>query len=196
MYVSHSPGSLPGSTRLRIPRPLPQRCTMTDILIPVFPSVPPFLTSWIPGQTPMSTWTALSTGILSYLAVVFGLQEFMKDRPAFKLRTPFRIHNAFLSLSSLVLLALMIEEVTKLWYHTGAYGAFCASASWTRVKTQFESEMTSCLTQTVSEARVLLYDQLLLQVHRVLGHGVLGAQETTALQVVSSHQRHWRDADP
>ncbi|KAI9573436.1 GNS1/SUR4 family-domain-containing protein [Boletus coccyginus] len=132
MYVSHSPGPLSGSTRLRIPRPLPQRCTMTNILIPVFPSAPPFLTSWIPGQTPMSTWTALSTGILSYLAIVFGLQEFMKDRPAFKLRKPFRIHNAFLSLSSLVLLALMIEEVTKLWYHAGAYGAFCASASWTR----------------------------------------------------------------
>ena len=65
----------------------------------------------------------------------------MKGRPAFKLRTPFRIHNAFLSLSSLVLLALIMEEVTKLWYNIGAYGAFCASASWTRVKPQFESEM-------------------------------------------------------
>ena len=114
---------------------------MADILIPVFPSVPPFLTSWIPGQTPMSTWPAVSTAIMSYLAVVLGLQELMKDRPAFKLRTPFRIHNAFLSLSSLVLLALMMEEVLKLWYNVGAYDALCASASWTRVKPQFESEM-------------------------------------------------------
>ena len=52
----------------------------------------------------MSTWPAVSTAILSYLAVIFGLQVFMKDRPAFKLRTPFRIHNALLSLVSLVLL--------------------------------------------------------------------------------------------
>ncbi|KAF8553874.1 GNS1/SUR4 membrane protein [Imleria badia] len=105
---------------------------MADILIPVLPSVPPFLTSWIPGQTPMSTWPAVSTAILSYLAIVFGLQELMKDRPAFKLKTPFRIHNAFLSLSSLVLLALMMDEVVKLWYTVGAYDAFCARASWTR----------------------------------------------------------------
>lgn len=83
----------------------------------------------------MSTWLAVSTAIFSYLAVVFGLQEFMKDRPALKLNTPFRIHNAFLSLASLVLLALIMEEVTKLWYSVGAYNAFCAGTSWTRVKT-------------------------------------------------------------
>lgn len=113
---------------------------MADIIIPVLPAVPPFLISWIPGQTPMSTWPAVSTAIVSYLAIVFGLQEFMKDRPAFKLKTPFRIHNAFLSLSSLVLLVLMMEEVMELWYTVGAYNAFCARASWTRVKFQFDSE--------------------------------------------------------
>jgi len=102
---------------------------MADIL---FPSVSPFLTSWVPGKTPMSTLPVVSTAIVSYLAVVLGLQELMKDRPAFKLKTLFRVHNAFLSVSSLVLLALMMEEVLELFYTVGPYNALCASASWTR----------------------------------------------------------------
>ncbi|KAF8553810.1 GNS1/SUR4 membrane protein [Imleria badia] len=105
---------------------------MADILVPALPSVPTFLTSWIPGQTPMSTWPAVSTAILSYLAVVFGLQEFMKDRSAFKLRIAFRVHNAFLSLSSLVLLGLTMQEVLKLWYTIGVFNALCTTTSWTK----------------------------------------------------------------
>ncbi|KAF8549694.1 hypothetical protein OG21DRAFT_1525654 [Imleria badia] len=100
--------------------------------IPVLPFVPPFLTSWILGQSPMSTWPAVSIAILSYLTVIFGLQELMKDRPAFKLKTPIRVHNAFLSLSSLVLLALTVQEVLKLWYTVGVFNALCATTSRTK----------------------------------------------------------------
>ena len=91
----------------------------------------------------MSTWPVVSTAIVSYLTVVLGLQELMKDRPAFELKTPFRIHNAILSLSSLVLLALMVEEVLEIYYNIGVYNALCASASWTRVGIRFQviSEM-------------------------------------------------------
>lgn len=106
---------------------------MADILVRVLPSLPPSLATWIPGVTPMSTWTSVVTAIVSYLAVVFGLREFMKDMPPFSLRTIFRTHNAFLSVSSLVLLVLMIEEIIKLWHYVGPYDAFCARASWTRV---------------------------------------------------------------
>ena len=111
---------------------------MADITNPVLPIVPLFLTSWIPGQTPMSTWPAVSTAILSYLAIVFGSQELMKDRPAFKLRTPFRMHNAFLSLSSLVLLVLMVQEVLKLWYTVGVFDALCATRTTSRTKVESE----------------------------------------------------------
>ncbi|KAF8549303.1 GNS1/SUR4 membrane protein [Imleria badia] len=104
---------------------------MADILLPVLPSLPPFLTSWIPGQTPMSTWPAVSTAILSYLVVVFGLKELMKDRPAFNLRTPSRIHNIFLSISSLLLFTFIMEEVVKLRYNVGPFNAVCARGSWT-----------------------------------------------------------------
>ncbi|KAH0833875.1 fatty acid elongase [Lanmaoa asiatica] len=102
--------------------------TSDAVKLPFFPS---HLTSWIPGKTPMSTWPAASTAILSFLVVVFGLQELMKDRPAFKLRTIFRIHNAFLSIGSLLLLALTMNEVTKLMYNAGPYDALCAKASFT-----------------------------------------------------------------
>ena len=85
----------------------------------------------------MSTWPAVSTAILSYLAIVFGSQELMKDRPAFKLRTPFRMHNAFLSLSSLVLLVLMVQEVLKLWYTVGVFDALCATTSRTKVESEY-----------------------------------------------------------
>lgn len=57
----------------------------------------------------MSTCLAVSPAILSYLVVVFGLQESMRDHPALKLSTLFPIHNAFLSLARLVLLALIME---------------------------------------------------------------------------------------
>ena len=109
---------------------------MADVLVPLSPSLPPHLTSWMPGQSLVSTWPAAFTAILSYLALVFGLRELMKYRPAFKLSTPFRMHNAFLSLSSLLLLALIIEEVAKVWYNVGPYDTFCAKASWTRVKSR------------------------------------------------------------
>ena len=118
-------------------RPISQQSTMADITNPVLPTVPLFLASWIPGQTPMSTWPAVSTAILSYLAIVFGSQELMKDRPAFKLRTPFRMHNAFLSLSSLVLLVLMVQEVLKLWYTVGVFDALCATTSRTKVESEY-----------------------------------------------------------
>ena len=111
---------------------------MADIPIPVLSSVPPSLTSWILGETPMSTWPAVPTAILSYLAIIFSLQELMKDRPAFKLRALVRIHDIFPSLSSLVLLALTVQEVLRLWYTVGVFNALCATTSWTKVKFQFE----------------------------------------------------------
>jgi len=118
---------------------------MADIILdPVLPYLPPSLTSWIPGVTPMSTWTAVSTAVVSYLAIVFGLREFMKDMPPLSLRKFFRVHNAFLSVSSLALLALMMEEILKLWYYVGPYEAFCAPASWTR-RLEFYYMINHCL---------------------------------------------------
>ncbi|KAF9228201.1 GNS1/SUR4 membrane protein [Gyrodon lividus] len=106
---------------------------LADILLTFVPtaSVPHWLTSWVPGKTPFSTWPAVSTAILSYLAVIFGLRELTKDQPVSRLQGLFRAHNASLSVASLILLALMMEEVLLVWQKVGAYDAFCATTSWT-----------------------------------------------------------------
>ncbi|KAH7911209.1 GNS1/SUR4 membrane protein [Hygrophoropsis aurantiaca] len=106
---------------------------LADFLLPFLPvsSIPPYLKSYIPGETPLSTWPVVSTALVSYLALIFGIREVMKDRPPQKLNTLFRIHNVFLSAGSLLLLLLMAEEVASVWWNAGVYDAMCADASWT-----------------------------------------------------------------
>lgn len=97
------------------------------------PTVPPHLTKYIIGETPLSTWPSVCTALVSYLAIVFGTREVMKGREPQKLNTLFRIHNAFLSSGSLLLLVLMMEEVIPIIYRDGLYAAGCAYSSWTPV---------------------------------------------------------------
>ncbi|EIW86714.1 GNS1/SUR4 membrane protein [Coniophora puteana RWD-64-598 SS2] len=107
---------------------------LADILLQFVPTtsfVPIYLKSYIPGQTPLSTWPVVTTALASYLAIIFGIREVMKDRAPQRLNTLFRIHNAFLSLGSALLLALMIEEVASVWLKVGTYAAMCADESWT-----------------------------------------------------------------
>ena len=51
----------------------------------------------------------------------------------------------------------MMEEIIKLWHSVGAYNTLGAKTSWTRVKSQIESE-TLLADADGSEARVLLHD--------------------------------------
>ncbi|KAF9241381.1 GNS1/SUR4 membrane protein [Melanogaster broomeanus] len=106
---------------------------LADFLLSVLPAdvLPKYLTQYVPGVTPLSTWPVVSTALVSYLAIVFGIREIMKDRPPQKLNTLFRFHNAFLSLGSALLLALMAEEVASLWLKFGTYDTMCNEASWT-----------------------------------------------------------------
>ena len=103
------------------------------------PTVPPYLTKYIIGETPLSTWPSVCTALVSYLAIVFGTREVMKGREPQRLNTLFRIHNAFLSGGSLLLLALMMEEVFPIVYNQGLFAAGCAVESWTPV-----SSPTTC----------------------------------------------------
>lgn len=98
-----------------------------------FPSVPYYLTSYVPGKTPLSTWTAVGSALVSYLAIVFGTREVMKSRPPQRLNSLFRAHNVILSAGSLVLLVLMMEEVLPIIWNEGIYAAMCAAPSWTSV---------------------------------------------------------------
>jgi len=95
------------------------------------PSVPSYLTSYLPGETPLSTWTSVGTALISYLAIIFGTQQIMKSHPPQKLNTLFRAHNVTLSLGSLILLILMMEEVVPIFWSEGIFNAMCAVPSWT-----------------------------------------------------------------
>ena len=52
------------------------------------PSLPAYLTSYVAGKTPLSTWNAVIAALVSYLAVIFSLQHVMRNQQALKLRVP------------------------------------------------------------------------------------------------------------
>jgi fatty acid elongase 3 len=94
-------------------------------------SLPHHITHYVEGQTPISTNKAVGTALVSYLAIIFGLQELMKTRQPLKLTALFQLHNAFLTLGSGLLLVCMAEEVIPILWRTGLFNAICAEESWT-----------------------------------------------------------------
>jgi fatty acid elongase 3 len=97
------------------------------------PSLPTYLTSYIAGVTPLSTWSSVCTALVSYLAIIFSTREIMKSRPPQNLNTAFRAHNVFLSVGSLILLVLIMEEILPIMWRDGIFNAMCAVPSWTTV---------------------------------------------------------------
>lgn len=98
------------------------------------PKVPHYLTSYVPGMTPMSTPQEVYSALATYLVVVFSIRWLMKDRPPLKLQYAFQAHNIFLSVGSLILLALIAEEVVPpIWNHGLFYG-MCNVNMWTSVR--------------------------------------------------------------
>lgn len=110
---------------------------LADFIIPFVPAdrIPTHLISYIPGKTPFSTWPTVISMAVTYLVLVFGTRETMKDKPPLKLTTLFRAHNLILSVGSLVLMALIGEEVFSNWLkpEIGTYGTLCAIEAYTEV---------------------------------------------------------------
>lgn len=98
-------------------------------------SLPYYITHYVAGQTPISTNKAVGTALVSYLAIIFGLQELMKTRQPLKLNVLFQLHNAILTLGSGLLLVCMAEEVVPILWRTGLFNAICSTKSWTPVCT-------------------------------------------------------------
>ncbi|KAF8546596.1 GNS1/SUR4 membrane protein, partial [Imleria badia] len=109
---------------------------LADFVLSFVPAdrIPTHLTSYIPGKTPFSTWPAVISMTVTYLVVVFGTRETMKDKPPLKLTTLFRTHNLILSVGSLILMALIGEEVFSNWLkpEIGTYGSLCATKAYTK----------------------------------------------------------------
>ena len=48
------------------------------------PSLPLNIERWIPGSTPISTTKDVALAVSVYLAIIFGGQDFMANRPAYR----------------------------------------------------------------------------------------------------------------
>jgi len=64
---------------------------------------------------PATTWTELAVVITTYLVVIYGIREFMKDRKRFELNWLVAIHNFFLSALSLVMFCGVSYHVFYIW---------------------------------------------------------------------------------
>lgn len=85
-----------------------------------------------PGVTPMSTLKASFSLIALYYVVVLGGRELMRNRPAFKLNGPFKVHNFYLTVISGGLLLLFLEQLIPEVYHNGIFHAICShEGGWT-----------------------------------------------------------------
>jgi fatty acid elongase 3 len=100
-------------------------------------TLPKHLYTYVPGQTPLSTTPAVVTALVSYLAIIFGIQAYMTDKPPRKLNTLFQIHNVFLSGGSLLLLVLMLEEIVPIAWKHGVFYAICHPGAWTNASCHF-----------------------------------------------------------
>ena len=105
------------------------------------PSVPYYLTQYVPGKTPLSTPQEVFPTLVAYLVIIFTTQWFMKDKSALKLQIPFQIHNVFLSSGSLLLMTLILEEVIPMVWKNGVFWGMCSTDMWTSVRL---SRVVSC----------------------------------------------------
>jgi len=125
--------------------------------------LPHYITHYVAGQTPISTNKAVGTALVSYLAIIFGLQELMKTRQPLKLNALFQLHNVVLTLGSGLLLACMVEEVVPILWRTGLFNAACSTKSWTPVRVAHTSlsRVRFCvigLTSTIPEMNLRAHD--------------------------------------
>ena len=113
------------------------------------PQIPSHYTHYVVGKTPLSTPTEVWSTLAAYLVIIFSTQAFMKSRPAYKLQIPFQIHNVFLSAGSLLMLALIAEEVVPLVWKNGVFWGMCHEKMWTSVRVKFTSQDSTSLSHSV-----------------------------------------------
>ncbi|KAJ2368952.1 Fatty acyl-CoA elongase/Polyunsaturated fatty acid specific elongation enzyme [Coemansia sp. RSA 2607] len=80
---------------------------------------------WINGQSYLSTWQIVGLGAAGYLGTIFGIQFLMQSRKGFKLKRFTQIYNMFLTVASLALLVLFVEEVIPIVKEGGLFYSVC-----------------------------------------------------------------------
>ena len=80
---------------------------------------------FVPGVTPLSTFKATATMLITYYLTVFAGREVMKRREPFNLNGFFMVHNLALTIISAVLLALFTEQLVPTIARSGVFYAIC-----------------------------------------------------------------------
>jgi hypothetical protein len=158
------------------------------------PNVPSYLTRWEPGVTPLSTQKEVVAALVSYLTVIFGIQHIMRDKQPVRANGPFQVHNTFLYLGSGLLLALIVEEIVPLIFKGGLFYGMCNNDAWTSVSIDYVNFSSTLKLMVHSAPRVLLYDQLLLQVCGAHRYCIPRNQEEKARLVKLVELDLYRDA--
>ncbi|RXW22944.1 hypothetical protein EST38_g2919 [Candolleomyces aberdarensis] len=106
--------------------------SLSDLILAAVPyRLPVHFYSYVPGVSPLSTDTSVTVALVSYLAAIFGIQAYMKDKEPRKLTALFQAHNIFLTTGSGLLLVLMLEEIVPIIWNRGIHAALCHADSWT-----------------------------------------------------------------
>ena len=123
---------------------------LADFLLSTLPlaslGVPHQLTHYVPGKTPFSTPLEVFPTLAAYLVIIFSIQAWMKNKPPMKLQFLFRLHNAFLSSGSLLLVLLITEEVVPQYFKHGTFWVLCNDDMWSTVSppTRFHPHGSAC----------------------------------------------------
>lgn len=88
--------------------------------------------AFIEGVTTFSTRYEVVIAIVTYLAVIFGGKLLMKNFPVIKLQFIFQLHNLLLTLSSLALLILFVEQLIPIVVREGIFHSVCHQDAWTQ----------------------------------------------------------------
>ncbi|KAF9438485.1 hypothetical protein BGZ76_007604 [Entomortierella beljakovae] len=84
------------------------------------------------GVTPLSTNNEVAMWAITYLIVIFGGREIMRNQEAFKLKYLFILHNFLLTIASGALLLLFIENLAPILAKNGLLYAICNEGAWTQ----------------------------------------------------------------
>ncbi|KAJ1785473.1 Fatty acyl-CoA elongase/Polyunsaturated fatty acid specific elongation enzyme [Coemansia sp. RSA 2399] len=88
---------------------------------------------WTPGTTFLSTQRSVLTGVVIYLAMVFGGQMIMKNvAKPIRLKRITQLHNLLLTTISGFLLLAFMEQCLPVWRDRGFFFTICGAESWTQ----------------------------------------------------------------
>ncbi|KAF7846124.1 hypothetical protein BT93_L5217 [Corymbia citriodora subsp. variegata] len=80
----------------------------------------------------MATSKEALVTIAVYYIIIFGSREIMRNRPAFKLKQAFIIHNFYLTVISGALLAAFAYQLIPTLWKNGLFANVCGKSGWTQ----------------------------------------------------------------